>query len=123
MVRNPEIGKGQDGFIDVEANFEEPRHTRFSKIRSMVRANVQLVAILVSVFLGFLIGILIHDAVQESAERRKVLMYIKFPGELFIRMLRMIIIPLTVSIASSLLWPKLMQVLWESWASGHSCII
>ena len=97
VVRNPEIGKGQDGFIDVEANFEEPRHTRFSKIRSMLRANVQLVAILVSVFLGFLIGILIHDAVQESTERRKVLMYIKFPGELFIRMLRMIIIPLTVS--------------------------
>ena len=50
-----------------------------------------------SVFLGFLIGILIHDAVQDSVDTKKVVMYIKFPGELFIRMLRMIIIPLTVA--------------------------
>jgi Na+/H+-dicarboxylate symporter len=97
VIQNPEIGKGQDA-IDVEANFEEPRYTtRFSKIRSVLWENVQLVAIVVSVFLGFLVGILIHDSVQDSAEPEKVVMYIKFPGELFIRMLRMIIIPLTVA--------------------------
>ena len=97
VIQNPEISKGRDG-IDVEANFAEPRYvTKFSKIRIVLRANAQLVAIVVSVFLGFLIGILIHDAVQDSAETKKVVMYIKFPGELFIRMLRMIIIPLTVA--------------------------
>ncbi|XP_028401705.1 excitatory amino acid transporter 1-like [Dendronephthya gigantea] len=86
-------------FEDVEANLEvsEIRTSRISKIRQALVGNAQLVAIVVSVLLGFLIGILIHDAVQESTETEKVVMYIKFPGELFIRMLRMIIIPLTVS--------------------------
>ena len=97
VIQNPEINKGQNG-IDVEANVEERRYiTTFSKIYSVLRANAQLVAIVVSVFLGFLVGILIHDAVQDSTEPKKVVMYIKFPGELFIRMLRMIIIPLTVA--------------------------
>ena len=97
IAQNPEFSKDRDG-IDVEANFEQPRYTtKFSKIRSVLQANVQLVAIVVSVFLAFLIGILIHDAVQHLTEPKKVVMYIKFPGELFIRMLRMIIIPLTVA--------------------------
>jgi Na+/H+-dicarboxylate symporter len=97
IQNSPKIDKSQDA-IDVEANFEEPRYTtRFSKLRRMLRANVQLVAIVVSVFLGFLIGIRIHDPVQDSTDPRIVVMYIKFPGELFIRMLRMIIIPLTVA--------------------------
>ena len=99
VIQNPEIGKDRDA-VDVEGNYEEPLNTRrISKIRNILRANAQLVAIVVSVFLGFLIGILIHDAVQESTDppTEKVIMYIKFPGELFIRMLRMIVIPLTVS--------------------------
>ncbi|CAB3998395.1 excitatory amino acid transporter 1-like [Paramuricea clavata] len=99
VIRNAEVGKDRDA-VDVEANFEEPQPTsRVSKIRNALLANVQLVAIVVSVILGFLIGILIHDAVQESTDpsTEKVIMYIKFPGELFLRMLRMIIIPLTVS--------------------------
>ena len=97
IAQNPEFSKGRDG-IDVEANFDEPRYTtKFAKILSVLRANVQLVAVVVSVFLAFLIGILVHDAVQDSTEPKKVVMYIKFPGELFIRMLRMIIIPLTVA--------------------------
>ena len=99
VIQNPEIGKDRDA-VDVEGNYEEPLNTRrISKIRKILRANAQLVAIVVSVFLGFLIGILIHDAVQQSTDppTEKVIMYIKFPGELFIRMLRMIVIPLTVS--------------------------
>ena len=100
VIKNPDVGRGRDDVdVDVEANFEEPQETsrRVSTLRQVLVANAQLVAIVVSVFLGFLIGILIHDAVQESTEPEKVVMYIKFPGELFIRMLRMIIIPLTVS--------------------------
>jgi hypothetical protein len=104
VIQNPEIGKDRDA-VDVEANFEEPQTiSRVSKIRYALLANVQLVAIVVSVILGFLIGILIHDAVQESTDpsTEKVIMYIKFPGELFIRMLRMIIILKPVSVAKDL---------------------
>ena len=94
---NSGVGKYRDS-VDVKANFEEPRNTiKFSKICDVLRANAQLVAIVVSVFVGFLTGILIHDAVQDSMETKKIVMYIKFPGELFMRMLRMIIIPLTVA--------------------------
>ncbi len=99
VLQNPEIERDRYA-VDVEANFEESQNiTRVSKIRNVLVANAQLVAIVVSVLLGFLIGILIHDAVQDSTDppTEKVVMYIKFPGELFIRMLRMIIIPLTVS--------------------------
>ena len=97
-VKNQRIGTDVNS-DDVEANLalSEIRTSRISRIRLALVGNVQLVAIVVSVLLGFMIGILIHDAVQESTETEKVVMYIKFPGELFIRMLRMIIIPLTVS--------------------------
>ncbi|XP_046853747.1 excitatory amino acid transporter 3-like [Xenia sp. Carnegie-2017] len=69
----------------------------FWKLLRFLIANKQFVAVIISVFLGFLIGIVLHDAVQKSDEPEKMVMYIKFPGELFIRMLRMIIIPLTIS--------------------------
>ena len=100
VLRNPNVTTDRNG-IDVEANFEDPVQGRSlaSKIGKALWANAQLVAIVVSVFCGFLIGILVHDAVQESIDppTEKVVMYLKFPGELFIRMLRMIIIPLTIS--------------------------
>lgn len=100
VIQNPEIRKNRDG-VDIEANFEDPVHVTSlaSKIGTALWANAQLVAIVLSVIAGFLIGILVHDAVQESTDppTEKVVMYIKFPGELFIRMLRMIIIPLTIS--------------------------
>ena len=99
-MQNPEIKKDQTG-VDIEANLKDPVHVTSlaSKIGTTLLANAQLVAIVLSVIGGFLIGILVHDVVQESTDppTEKVVMYIKFPGELFIRMLRMIIIPLTVS--------------------------
>lgn len=76
---------------------ESKRGMSFWKLLRFLIANKQFVAVIISVFLGFLIGIILHDAVQKSDEPEKTVMYIKFPGELFIRMLRMIIIPLTIS--------------------------
>ena len=100
LIQNPEIKKDRNG-VDIEANLENPVQVTSlaSKIGTALLANAQLVAIVLSVIGGFLIGILVHNAVQESTDppTEKVVMYIKFPGELFIRMLRMIILPLTVS--------------------------
>lgn len=100
VLQNPEVNKDQNVVVNIQSNFEETQYSsRVSKIRKALVANVQLVAIMVSVFFGFLIGILIHDVVQESTDpsTKKLVMYIKFPGEIFFRMLKMIIIPLTVS--------------------------
>lgn len=84
----------------LEATVERPRSTnRVRKIWEVLKNNCQLLAIVVAVVLGFIIGILVHDAVQQSTDppTEEVVMYIKFLGNIFIRMLRMIILPLTIS--------------------------
>ena len=100
-IQNPAVSN--DVTIDVldESTEKSPpeyqSHVR--RIWKQIKDNSQLVAILASVILGFIIGVLIHDAVQKSTDpsTREVVMYIKFPGEIFIRLLRMIILPLTMS--------------------------
>lgn len=59
-----------------------------------------LVLIIIGVVIGFVIGALVNDPVNkiEDLEYRKtVLMLIGFPGELFMNMLKMLILPLIVA--------------------------
>ena len=70
-----------------------------SKMLNLLKPHRLLLTILVGVVLGCIIGILCHDLVQNSEDPspRRLAMYIKFPGELFIRMLKLIVIPLITS--------------------------
>lgn len=69
------------------------------KIVSEIKSHRLLLSVLVGVVLGCVIGIASHDAVQkaENPSPRRLAMYIKFPGELFIRMLKLTAIPLITS--------------------------
>ena len=72
---------------------------RQSKIRKVLKENRLLLGILAGVIIGCIIGVVSHDAVQSShsLSPKRLTMYIGFPGELFIRMLKMIVIPLICS--------------------------
>lgn len=65
-----------------------------------VRTDLLLVLIIIGVIIGFVIGALVNGPVNniESVEDKKtVLMLIGFPGELFMNMLKMLILPLIVA--------------------------
>lgn len=69
------------------------------KLKKACRENCLLLSILAGVALGCVVGVSIHDVVQSSKNPspQRLAMYVKFPGELFIRMLKMVIVPLVTS--------------------------
>ena len=66
-------------------------------VGTCLRNDLLLVFIVTGVLLGFLIGALVNDPVQDSSNPKEVIMYISFPGEILMRLLKMVILPLIVS--------------------------
>ena len=73
--------------------------TKDNKCLQWLRQNLLLILIMLGVLIGFLFGILINDTVQKSTDPtpKEIAMFISFPGEIFLRMLKMIVLPLIVS--------------------------
>ncbi|XP_078379251.1 excitatory amino acid transporter 3-like isoform X2 [Oculina patagonica] len=66
----------------------------------LVKRNLLLVLLIVGAVIGFAIGALTNDPVTRITDPEKkatVLMLIAFPGELFMNMLKMIVLPLIVA--------------------------
>ena len=66
----------------------------------MIKRNLLLVLLVVGAFVGFAIGAIVNDPVNRITDPEKkatVTMLIGFPGELFMNMLKMIILPLVVA--------------------------
>jgi Na+/H+-dicarboxylate symporter len=63
----------------------------------IVWKNILLVFLLLAILLGFLLGVVVNETVQQSKEPRKLAMFIGFPGELFIRMLKLLLLPFVAS--------------------------
>lgn len=92
-------GKASNG----EAHFDEPianglRHKKCSnettveKIKRLVMANLLVILTVAGVIVGVFIGL----GVRHMELSRTQIIYVGFPGELLIRLLKMIIIPLVV---------------------------
>lgn len=65
-----------------------------------VRTDLLLVLIVIGVIIGFVIGALVNGPVndiEDVEDKKTVLMLIGFPGELFMNMLKMLILPLIVA--------------------------
>ncbi|XP_023172301.1 excitatory amino acid transporter 1 [Drosophila hydei] len=70
-----------------------------SKFKSFMQENVLTMATVIGVFVGGLIGFIIKNSTGEWTKRE--IMYISFPGEIFLRMLKCLIVPLLVSSITS----------------------
>jgi len=65
-----------------------------------VKRNLLLVLLVMGAIVGFAIGAIINDPVNRITDPEKkatVIMLINFPGELFMNMLKMIILPLVIA--------------------------
>lgn len=65
-----------------------------------LRQDTLLVLMMIGVIVGFIIGVSVNGSVngiENPEERKTTLMLIGFPGELFINMLKMLVLPLIVA--------------------------
>lgn len=76
-----------------------PYRTKFDKCRTTcfkgLKENLILLLLLGSVVLGVVVGISIRASGAKMTKRE--IMYLSFPGEMLMRMLKMLILPLVVS--------------------------
>ena len=66
----------------------------------MLKRNLLLVLMVTGAIVGFAIGVIINDPVNRITEPEKkatVIMLVNFPGELFLNMLKVIILPLVIA--------------------------
>ena len=72
---------------------------RLKSFLKVVRENLMFLLLILLVFLGFAIGLLLNKKIQQSTEftPREMAMFIGFPGELFLRMLMLVVLPFLAS--------------------------
>lgn len=65
-----------------------------------LRQDILLVFMMIGVLIGFIIGVSVNgsvNAIENPEDKKTTLMLIGFPGELFINMLKMLVLPLIVA--------------------------
>ncbi|XP_046853642.1 excitatory amino acid transporter 1-like isoform X2 [Xenia sp. Carnegie-2017] len=75
--------------------------TMANKLRNIVVRNLMLILIIVGVISGFILGLSLNSHVQSSAytveERKKIVLLTGFFGDIFVRLLKLLIIPLIIT--------------------------
>ncbi len=91
------LGERED---DPEPMLEEPTRLESCKgcFKLFLKREKLIIAVFISVVLGFAIGMGINQTVQdmEEPDRTTLIVLLGFPGELLVRMLRMLVLPLIV---------------------------
>ena len=88
--------------VQEEPQEETASSTRFYTymgcVTLFIKREMLIIAVFASVILGFIVGMSINKRVQEMGEpdRTTLLTVLGFPGELLVRMLRMLVLPLIV---------------------------
>lgn len=65
-----------------------------------LRKEILLVLMMIGVVVGFIVGVSINgsvNAIENPEDRKTMLILVGFPGELFINMLKMLVLPLIVA--------------------------
>lgn len=68
---------------------------RRDRIKELVKQNLLAIVTLSAVLLAVILGIIIRNVTNKWDERS--LMYLEFPGDVFLRMLKCLILPLIIS--------------------------
>ena len=87
----------------------EMSQTTFSNLRAWLKENLLLVITFSGVFLGVIIGVLLKPLELEPL----TVAYLAYPGELFMRLLKLMILPLIIA---SLITGKSLHVTWFSYS-------
>jgi Na+/H+-dicarboxylate symporter len=71
------------------------------RLRKIALQNLLLILIIIGVIFGFIIGLSLNSHVQSSRyddeDREKIVMLISFFGDIFVRLLKLLIIPLIIT--------------------------
>lgn len=92
--RNKSLGSSKSS-INSE-NLYTKNLTFMQLFRRSILKNVLLVSTIVAVFMGFLIGMIMRSS-GKGTYSQDVIQLIAFPGDMFLRMLKMLILPLIIA--------------------------
>jgi len=86
-------------FIGKTATGTETPKTRCQRVKESIRKNLLVILIIVAASLGFIVGIAANKPIQNLKQptRSTVVTVLGFPGEVLIRILKLLILPLIVS--------------------------
>lgn len=88
--------------FEEESTESDNRNSRFSTVfgcfKLFIKREKLIIAVFSSVLLGFVVGMSINEKVQvmKEPDRTTLLTLLGFPGEILVRMLRMLVLPLIV---------------------------
>ena len=85
------------GVVVMDAPEHHHPRSKADMLRTCLRSNVFLFFLLAGIIAGVLMGLGIRKWHPDFIKSPRNIMYLSYPGELFMRMLKMIIVPLVVT--------------------------